>query len=548
MKSGAAGDLVPTTNGPLQEPAQLVSGMGGTVIDAHVQAALARIVMNELSPVFIVYLERNLLYANNSYLSLFGLNGANGKEIDVHLASLRKELSGVLESLRSETRRLGAQRAIHTGSGLAHYRIQYFPVFDGANRLVALGGVYYDITAQVMVTEQLRTTQESFNDILRAASDWVWETDEEGRVTFISERITEVLGKPPALIIGRRLVDLGEGRGDAVAAMLEARAPFRNCVFDLVDRDGGVRRHVLSGVPFFHLKTGRFAGFRGTGTDISAQHAAEQATNESRQKLEAALAELNAKNLHLDLALERAQAAMRAKSEFLANMSHELRTPLNAIIGFAEVIASQRFGQKLERYAEYAGYIVKAGHHLLSILNDILDVSRLEGDLVSVDLAPTPLGEILNEAVSLVAMRADEKQIQIMPPECPRDVMVMVDRTRAIQIMVNLLGNAVKFTPAGGRVGIELDIGVDDVRVTVWDTGPGIPEDKQEAIFAPFVQIHDSSYSRPHDGIGLGLSISRHLARLMKGDLVVANAPAGGARFTVTFPHAPKNATEPVVP
>jgi signal transduction histidine kinase len=421
---------------------------------------------------------------------------------------------------------------------MTHYRIQYFPVFDAADRLVALGGVYYDITAQVTTTERLRATQESFNDVLRSASDWVWETDEDGRVSFISDRITEVMGKPPALIIGKQLASLGAPPADAVDAALASRTPFRNVVLDIVDREGKRRPHVVSGVPFFHLKTGRFAGFRGTGTDVSAQHAAEQASIESRRELESALSELNSKNLHLDVALEQAQAAIRAKSEFLANMSHELRTPLNAIIGFADVIAVQRFGPNLERYSEYASYILKAGNHLLNILNDILDISRLEGDLVAIDVASVPLQDILDEALSLVRMRAEQRQIELMPGRAPQDCALMVDQTRAIQIVVNLLGNAVKFTPSGGQIGIEVAMRGTMVDVTVWDTGPGIPEEKQEAIFAPFVQIHDSSYSRPHEGVGLGLSISRHLARLMKGTLRVENGAAGGARFTVSLPRA----------
>ncbi|HEX2113544.1 MAG TPA: PAS domain-containing sensor histidine kinase [Alphaproteobacteria bacterium] len=534
----AKGELLSTMPALHRGPTQLVSGMGGTLVDTHLQAALARVVMHELSPVFIAYLEGNLLYANNAYLKLFGLAGASSEDIDAHLASLREDVAGILAGLRADSRRLGMQRAFPTAAGMTHYRIQYFPVFDAADRLVALGGVYYDITAQVTTTERLRATQESFNDVLRSASDWVWESDEDGRVTFISDRITEVLGKPPALIIGKQLASLGAGATDAVDKALAARTPFRNVVLDIVDREAKQRRHVISGVPFFHLKTGRFAGFRGTGTDVSAQYAAEQASLESRRELEAALSELNSKNLHLDVALEQAQAAIRAKSEFLANMSHELRTPLNAIIGFADVIAAQRFGSNPERYSEYASYILKAGNHLLNVLNDILDISRLEGDLVSIDVEAVALKEILDEALSLVRMRAEQRQITLVPAQCPHDCTLMVDQTRAIQIVVNLLGNAVKFTPTGGRIGIDVETRGTMVDVTVWDTGPGIPLEKQEAIFAPFVQIHDSSYSRPHEGVGLGLSISRHLARLMKGSLRVQNGAEGGARFTVSLPRA----------
>ncbi|MBI3453421.1 MAG: PAS domain-containing sensor histidine kinase [Rhodospirillales bacterium] len=550
MTSTGAMYPLPAASEIASKGGQLITGLGGAVTDAKLQATLARVVMQELSPVFIAYLEGNLLYANSGYLRLFGIAPHGATDIDVHLAELRHEVGEVMTELRGPSGRLVAQRSFPTPSGQAHYRVQYFPVFDGGDRLVAIGGVYYEITAQVTTVERLRATQETFNDILRSASDWVWETDENDRISFISERITEIIGQPTAIIVGRRLADLGvptEEPGGAAAFQkaLTARTPFRSQTLDMPGRDGRLRRHHLSGVPIFHLKSGRFAGFRGTGTDVSAQYVAEEASRISRRQLEEALGELNRKNLHLDLALGQAQVAAKAKGEFLANMSHELRTPLNAVIGFADLIAQRSFGPNVDRYVEYASLIVKAGNHLLSIVNDILDASRLESNLLRVDLEPAGLASIIDEALSLVAARATEKRIVIAYDSATADMMLMVDRVRAVQIFVNLLSNGVKFTPAGGRVGIDIgQMENGQARIVVWDTGPGVPVDKHEAIFAPFYQIHEHSYSRPHEGAGLGLPISRQLARLMNGDVAVEGAAGQGARFAVNLPMATNEAIE----
>jgi signal transduction histidine kinase len=375
--------------------------------------------------------------------------------------------------------------------------------------------------------------------VLRSASDWVWETDAGGQITFISDRIAQVAGVPPTLLIGRPLTALGVGHDDArrLAHVLEARAAFRGFVLDVRDREGRPRRHQLSGVPFFE-DGGRFVGFRGTGTDISAQHAAELASRESRRKLEETLSELHQQNQRLDAALERAQAAARTKGEFLANMSHELRTPLNAIIGFADIISGQSFGADAGRYADYAGDILKAGKHLLRIVDDVLEYSRREQTAIAVVAHATDVGEIVEEAHAYVYEAARRRGIDLTIAEPRVPIAAVVDRTRALQVVINLLSNAVKFTPSGGAVGLEIATPPGAVTITVWDTGPGIPLDQQERVFEPFHQVHDEAYSRPHDGVGLGLAIARRLARMMGGDVTLESTPGAGARFTARFPRA----------
>jgi len=235
--------------------------------------------------------------------------------------------------------------------------------------------------------------------------------------------------------------------------------------------------------------------------------------------------------------------ASRAKGEFLAAMSHELRTPLNAIIGFAEVIMLNTFGDLPPKYRSYVAEIVNAGKHLLSKINDILDVAKAENKTLSLAAESTSVADIVNRALAQVILRAQEKNIDISRVRVEHDYMLMVDPERSRQILENLLSNAVKFTPAQGAMGVDIHKEPGDMlAITVWDTGIGIPEDKQSAIFESFHQIHDGIFSRTQGGTGLGLTVARHMANLMGGNITLESAPGRGSRFTVTLPLAQDNA------
>ena len=221
-------------------------GRGTAIGGLSLQDALARVVLNELSPIFIVYLDHNQFYANNSYLRLYGLARNDRKRLGEHLATLQEEVEETLKRL-GERAQLSTQRSIPGAVGSAHYRVQYFPIFDNRERLVALGGVYYDITSQVETVERLRVAQQTFNDVLRSSSDWVWETDVDGRLSFASERIVEVVGEPTVLLIGRlldgMLTPVGNKDGEGIDALLAARQPFRDRVFALRGVDGRAHPH-----------------------------------------------------------------------------------------------------------------------------------------------------------------------------------------------------------------------------------------------------------------------------------------------------------------
>jgi signal transduction histidine kinase len=232
-----------------------------------------------------------------------------------------------------------------------------------------------------------------------------------------------------------------------------------------------------------------------------------------------------------------AEKSNRLKSQFLANMSHELRTPLNAILGFSEVISSETFGPGLPRYRDYAHDIHGAGSHLLSLINDILDLSKAEAGKLELRPEKTDLNGLIEETVRLMRGRAAEQDLRLTIDLAPLPLL-MIDRLRVKQVLLNLLSNAIKFTPDGGSVTVGAHSNAaGDITVRVRDTGIGIAADRLAQIFEPFRQI-DSALSRKYQGTGLGLSLVKSLMALHDGTVRIESRPGEGATLFITFPAA----------
>jgi signal transduction histidine kinase len=229
------------------------------------------------------------------------------------------------------------------------------------------------------------------------------------------------------------------------------------------------------------------------------------------------------------------EVANRHKSEFLANMSHELRTPLNAIIGFSDVLLQRMFGELNEQQADYLDDIRSSGTHLLTLINDILDLSKIEAGRMELEVAPFSLVDALNNAVTLVRERAQSHGIKLELEVAPGLDTMVADERKVKQVVVNLLANAVKFTPDGGTVRLRAARENGEVRLAVHDTGIGIAPEDQERIFEEFQQAsHQSEKSR--EGTGLGLSLSKRMVELHGGTITVDSAPGRGSTFTVALP------------
>lgn len=241
-------------------------------------------------------------------------------------------------------------------------------------------------------------------------------------------------------------------------------------------------------------------------------------------------------------AKDASEQAYVAKSRFLANMSHELRTPLNAIIGFSEMIEAQMLGPIFnEKYLEYATSIKSSGHHLLDLISDILDMSKIEAGKHTLDLETVNLKDIIDRTAQMVQGRAKEQNIKLHMSDIQgSDIELMADRRALTQILLNLLSNAVKFTPEFGSVWVECTPNQNYISLRVCDTGTGIPPNKLASVLKPFEQV-STEYTRDHEGTGLGLAITKELIELHGGTLLIDSTFGEGTTVTVRLPYHTKN-------
>jgi len=306
---------------------------------------------------------------------------------------------------------------------------------------------------------------------------------------------------------------------------------------------------------------GELVGFAKVTRDLTQRRAAElQALEDARRiAVEEALrraAEMRSTDLvdlldrtrrqaeEIEHRRNEADVANRTKTEFLAAMSHELRTPLNAIAGYVQLLMLGVRGPLTDEQAIDLGRIQRSQQHLLSLINDILNFSRLEAGAVTYEIGSVPLGSVLEAATSMISLQAAAKQITLTLEPCPPTMRALADDSKLEQVLLNLLSNAVKFTQRGGHVSIRCEAADDHVLTRVQDDGPGIPADRLADIFEPFVQL-DRALGNPREGVGLGLAISRDLARGMQGDLTVESIPGKGSTFTVSLKRAAATGAEP---
>jgi PAS domain S-box-containing protein len=291
---------------------------------------------------------------------------------------------------------------------------------------------------------------------------------------------------------------------------------------------------------------GRFLGAErtimvGTAVDITERRRSEDAVREGEQRYREALAGLyHAERLaraEAETARAEAESANRAKTEFLAVMSHELRTPLNAIAGYTDLIALGIRGPVTATQREDLQRIQRSQQHLLGLINQVLNYARIETGAVPYDIVAVSLDDALRSVEGLFAPQLAAKGLQYEYAGAEPGVAVRADPERLRQILLNLVGNALKFTDRGGRIRVACAVFDEAIEIHVQDTGIGVPQDKLDRIFEPFVQV-DARLTRGEGGVGLGLAISRDLARGMGGNLSAASRLGEGSTFTLRLPRA----------
>jgi two-component system cell cycle sensor histidine kinase PleC len=270
-------------------------------------------------------------------------------------------------------------------------------------------------------------------------------------------------------------------------------------------------------------------------TDITALKEHEDELQTSRNLLEAQTVKLGDIAKTLEAEKMRAEEGSRSKSEFLANMSHELRTPLNAIIGFSDVMRNEMLGPMPPRYVEYATDVHRSGQHLLRLIDEVLNMARIESGGVQLDLAPMNLGEVVSEAVAAIEAKAREAQVSLRLNLQPLPE-VVADRRAIREVLSNLLSNAIKFNSSGGFVTVETRVSGEGVCVWIHDTGVGISEANLPRVIKPFERLESSKNSNKHGGTGLGLAVSNALVEMHGGKLTVESELSIGTSVVFTLP------------
>jgi signal transduction histidine kinase len=281
---------------------------------------------------------------------------------------------------------------------------------------------------------------------------------------------------------------------------------------------------------------------RVTGRDEIGRLA--ESFNQMASQIDASRRDLEAGMQDARRAREEAEAANRAKSDFLAMMSHELRTPLNAIGGYAQLLEMGIHGPVSDAQRDALDRINRSQAHLLSLINDVLNFAKLDAGQIEFDVTDVSLDDLRSELEAIVAPQVRAKNQRLEMHHCGTGLGARADRDKLRQILLNLISNAVKFTPEGGQIAVECKHAGEAVEIRVRDTGIGIPEDRRRSIFEPFVQA-GRALNRTHDGVGLGLAISRDLARAMGGDITVESEVGRGSVFIVTLPSAPSSPAQP---
>lgn len=387
--------------------------------------------------------------------------------------------------------------------------------YDAQGRPAYLDGVISDINDKKAEQKKREASEQRFKDVIEAAGEYVWEVDLQGRYLFASEQIDNVLGRRAETCIGQSPFDfmsLDEQQwvGAYFAEKIAQKAAFKDLEHRSIHKDGHEVWQRVSGVPVFS-ETGELVAYRGTGRNITEQKVYQASLEQAKYE---------------------ADAANKAKSEFLANMSHEIRTPLNGIIGLSELGLKQ---QEPEKLRDQLRKVNQSGRLLLSIINDILDFSKIEAGKMELDPQPFQLQKIKDNLNSLFASTANEKGLKLMiDMALPNDFCVYADEIKIRQVLINLMGNALKFTESG-----QVCLSIQHLKTEnnqawfkfmVSDTGMGISDADRAKLFQAFSQ-GDTSITRKHGGTGLGLVISQKLVNLMGGNIVFDSQLQHGSTF-----------------
>ena len=462
--------------------------------------------------IFISALDGAILYTNPAVCRKLGYDSeelSRMKILDLHPDSCREEAGEILAAMFSGERDLCPLPLRKQDGGLLPVETRIWRGrWDGRE-------VIYGISKDM---SSLQAAHDKFQKIFEHnPTPLAISTADTGQFVGVNEALRRTIGYTSDEILGRTASDLGLFP-DAAAQRQAARLLFETGLLDAYEltvqtKDGKQRTGIFSGTTINDQGSTLFLTVM---SDIT-----------ERKRFEEEL--IQARSL--------AEAANLAKSAFLTTMSHELRTPLNSILGMCEVLLDQDISLAAEKQRRYLTIIDESGRHLLTLINDILDLSRIEADKLDLSIEPLSLEDLCRSCLTFIREMAIKKRIALSMTQLRIPERFNSDQRRLKQILINLLGNAVKFTPEEGEVCLEVigDAEQREIRFIVRDTGIGISPDDMKKLFKPFVQV-DSTLSRRYDGTGLGLTLVKRLVELLGGRVEAESEPGQGSRFAVILP------------
>ncbi|TLX12821.1 ATP-binding protein [Rhizobium sp. MHM7A] len=432
-------------------------------------------------------------------------------------------------------------RMRHAGGHYVWMRARAQVIRSNSGRMHLIG-IAMDVTEQHRLAQRYAEADQRLADAIECTSEAFVLWDKNDRLVMCNTHFQQAYGLPDSVLV--------PGTERSIVNAAAARPVIERRVAD-ADGSGRTTEVQLADERWLQIneRRTRDGGRVSVGTDITLMKRHQERLRESerrlmatigdlsasRQTLELQKAELSTANANYQAEKERAEAANKAKSEFLANMSHELRTPLNAILGFSEILQNQMFGPLGSlKYDEYARDIHDSGKHLLNVINDILDMSKIEAGHLMLHRERIDLVPLIEESLRFTAIPAAEKNI-VIEQRISSGLTLMADRRAMKQVLLNLLSNAVKFTDNGGRIAVRTRRVNGAVAVTIADTGIGIPRSALSKIGQPFEQVQ-SQYAKSKGGSGLGLAISRSLTSLHGGRMKIRSREAVGTVISLRIP------------
>lgn len=469
-------------------------------------------------PIVLLWGTDGIMIYNDAYSVIAGarhmsLLGAKLLEGWAEVADFNKNMMGKVLH-QGETLSYKDQQFILYRNNIAEevwMDLNYSPVNDDNGNRAGVLSIVVETTQHVKVERRLQESEERFRSMAEASKTLIATCNETSAANYFNPAWFEITGRTRDELAGKGWTTLlhpdeKEAFLDVYSAAFQARKVMVR-EFRLLTADGSYRWQLAVASPRFH-PDGSLAGYISMCTDINAQKLAEKAAEE----------------------------ASRRKSQFLANMSHELRTPLNAVIGFAEMMESGIAGTLNERQDRYVQNILSSGRHLLEMVNEILDLARIESGKAELHAKPIQLAELMAEMEAMFIPLAAKRNIRMTVEREPSLKIIVGDPLRLRQILVNLVSNAIKFNRPEGSIRIRwFRDGPDWVVCEVQDTGCGIPAAKLPDLFSEFYQV-DSSFARRHEGTGLGLTVTRRLVELHGGSIGVESVEGEGSVFRFRLP------------